>query len=75
MPNLSEMMPLIIPLVIVQFVLLAVTIVHILKHDTYKKGNRIIWLIVAIVGMEFIGPILYFVFGIKTLKMEDIEVV
>lgn len=63
MPNLSEMMPLIIPLVIVQFVLLAVTIVHILKHDTYKKGNRIIWLIVAIVGMEFIGPILYFVFG------------
>ena len=57
------MMPLIIPLVFVQFVLLAVTIVHILKHDTYKKGNRIIWLIVAIVGMEFIGPILYFVFG------------
>ena len=63
MPNLNEMMPLIIPLVIVQFVLLAVTIVHILIHDTYKKGNRIIWLIVAIVGMEFIGPILYFVFG------------
>lgn len=63
MPNINEMMPLIIPLVIVQFVLLAVTIVHILKHDTYKKGNRIIWLIVAIVGMEFIGPILYFVFG------------
>lgn len=63
MPNLNEMMPLIIPLVIVQFLLLAVTIVHILKHDTYKRGNRIIWLVVAIVGMEFIGPIIYFVFG------------
>ena len=63
MPNLNEMMPLIIPLVIVQFILLAVTIVHILKHDTYKSGNRILWLVVAIVGMEFIGPILYFVFG------------
>ncbi|MDY4741879.1 MAG: PLDc N-terminal domain-containing protein [Lachnospira sp.] len=63
MPNLNEMMPLIIPLVIVQFILLAVTIVHILKHDTYKRGNRILWLVVAIVGMEFIGPILYFVFG------------
>lgn len=63
MPNVNEMMPLIIPLVIVQFVLLAVTIIHILKHDTYKRGNRTIWLIVAIVGMEFIGPILYFVFG------------
>lgn len=63
MPNLNEMMPLIIPLVIVQFLLLAVTIVHILKHDTYKRGNRIIWLVVAIVGMEFIGPIIYFIFG------------
>ena len=63
MPNLNEMMPLIIPLVIVQFILLAVTIVHILKHDTYKRGNRILWLVVAMVGMEFIGPILYFVFG------------
>ena len=63
MPNLNEMMPLIIPLVIVQFILLAVTIVHILKHETYKRGNRIFWLIVAIVGMEFIGPILYFAFG------------
>lgn len=63
MPNVNEMMPLLIPLVIVQFVLLAVTIVHILKHDTYKRGNRIFWLVVAIVGMEFIGPILYFVFG------------
>ena len=63
MPNLNEMMPLIIPLVIVQFILLAVTIVHILKHATYKRGNRILWLVVAIVGMEFIGPILYFVFG------------
>ena len=63
MRNLNEMMPLIIPLVIVQFILLAVTIVHILKHDTYKRGNRILWLVVAIVGMEFIGPILYFVFG------------
>lgn len=63
MPNVNEMMPLIIPLVIVQFVLLAVTIVHILKHETYKRGNRIFWLIVAIVGMEFIGPILYFAFG------------
>ena len=63
MPNLNEMMPLIIPLVIVQFILLAVTIIHILKHDTYKRGNRIVWLLIAIVGMEFIGPILYFVFG------------
>ncbi|MGN0317750.1 MAG: PLDc N-terminal domain-containing protein [Lachnospira sp.] len=63
MPNVNEMMPLIIPLIIVQFILLAVTIIHILKHDNYKRGNRIIWLVIAIAGMNFIGPILYFALG------------
>ncbi len=61
--NINEMMPLLIPLVIVEFLLLGYTIYHILTHKTYKRGNRIIWLIVAIVGMNFIGPIIYFIFG------------
>ena len=61
--NINEFLPLIIPLVIVQFGLLFYTIIHILKHDTYKRGNRTIWLIIAIVGMEFIGPVLYLVLG------------
>lgn len=61
--DLNEMMPLLIPLVIVEFGLLAYTIYHILTHNTYKRGNRIIWLIVSIIGMNFIGPIIYFVFG------------
>ena len=61
--TLKEFLPFIIPLVIVQFVLLGYTIYHILTHDHYKRGNRTIWMIVAIIGMEFIGPILYFVLG------------
>ncbi len=61
--TLKEFLPFIIPLVIVQFSLLGYTIYHILTHDHYKRGNRIIWMIVAIVGMQFIGPILYFILG------------
>jgi hypothetical protein len=61
--QLKEFLPFIIPLVIVKFTLLGYTIYHILTHDHYKRGNRIIWMIVAIVGMQFIGPILYFVLG------------
>lgn len=61
--TLKEFLPFIIPLVIVQFSLLGYTIYHILTHDHYKRGNRTIWMIVAIIGMEFIGPILYFVLG------------
>ena len=61
--TLKEFLPFIIPLVIVQLALLGYTIYHILTHDHYKRGTRTLWMIVAIVGMEFIGPILYFVLG------------
>lgn len=61
--NISEILPFLIPLVVIQFSLLAYTIWHILTHKNYKRGNRTIWLIICIVGMNFIGPILYFVLG------------
>ena len=63
MDTLKEWLPFIIPLVIAELILLAVTIRHILKHPNYKRGNRTIWLLVSIIGMEFIGPILYFTLG------------
>lgn len=59
----KEIMPFIIPVMILEICLLVYTIRHILKHDTYKHGNRALWLVVTIVGMQFIGPILYFIFG------------
>ena len=63
MPDIKELLPFLIPLIIVQFVLLALTLHHIFTHNTYKRGNRTLWVIVALIGMEFIGPILYFLLG------------
>ena len=63
MNELTEILPFLIPLVVVEFGLLAYTIWHILSHKTYKRGNRTLWLIVTIVGMQFWGPILYFLLG------------
>lgn len=63
MPDLKELLPFLIPLVILELALLGVTIRHILTHDTYKRGNRAMWLVITIVGMEFIGPVLYFLLG------------
>ncbi len=63
MSELKEWLPFLIPLVLVQLILLVIAIVHILKHDQYKRGSRAIWLAVVIIGMEFIGPVLYFVLG------------
>ncbi len=63
MNEITQILPFIIPLAIAEIGLLAYTIYHILTHKTYKRGNRTLWLVVAIVGMQFIGPILYFVLG------------
>jgi len=63
MEQIQQYLPLIIPIIVVEIVLLIYTLRHILTHDTYKRGNRVLWLVVVIVGMEFIGPILYFLLG------------
>lgn len=63
MDQIMEFLPFLIPLVIVQFGLLGYTIYHILTHNTYKRGNRTLWLIVVIVLMNYVGPILYFLLG------------
>ena len=63
MDKLMEFLPFLIPLVIVQFGLLAYTLHHILTHNNYRRGSRTMWLIITIVLMNFVGPIIYFVFG------------
>lgn len=63
MDMITEMLPFLIPLIVVEFAFLGYTLWHILTHKNYKRGNRTLWLIVTIVGMNFIGPILYFILG------------
>lgn len=61
--NIQEMLPFLIPLVVVQFILLGYTLYHILTHKNYRRGNRTLWLAVSIILMNFVGPILYFLLG------------
>ena len=63
MEKLMELIPFLVPLVIAEIILLVVTLRHILTHDKYKRGNRVLWIVVTIVGMQFWGPILYFLLG------------
>ncbi len=63
MNELKEILPFLIPLIIAEFALLFYTLHHILTHKTYKRGSRTLWVIVAIIGMQFIGPVLYFLLG------------
>lgn len=61
--QITEMLPFLIPLIIAEFALLGYTLWHILTHKNYRRGNRTLWLVVSIIGMNFIGPVLYFIFG------------
>lgn len=63
MEQLMEFLPFLIPLVIAEFALFGYTLHHILTHNTYKRGNRALWLVVTIIFMNFVGPILYFLLG------------
>ena len=63
MIELKEMLPFLVPLLVLQFALLGITLYHILTHDTYKRGSRGLWIAVALIGMEFIGPVLNFLLG------------
>ena len=63
MIELKEMLPFLLPLAVLQFALLGFTLYHILTHNTYKRGSRGLGIAVALIGMEFIGPVLYFLLG------------
>lgn len=61
--KITELLPFIIPLIVAELILLVISLRHIFTHEHYKRGNRVLWVVVVIVGMEFIGPILYFLLG------------
>ncbi len=63
MDNIMEFLPFLIPLIVAEFALFGYTLYHILTHRSYKRGNRVLWLVITIVFMNFIGPILYFLLG------------
>lgn len=62
MEEFMEYLPFLLPLIIIQFVLQIVALVHLLKHPNYRFGNKIFWIIFILLG-QMIGPIVYFVFG------------
>jgi hypothetical protein len=61
MEILGQYIPFLIPLVVIELGLTVAALIHIFTHKTYRKGNRILWVILSFV--QIIGPVLYFVIG------------
>lgn len=62
--NITEYLPILIPLFILQLILLVTAIMHLVKNDRLTQQNKIIWALV-IVFVNIIGPIIYLIFGRK----------
>ncbi|HFL2403698.1 TPA: PLDc N-terminal domain-containing protein [Clostridioides difficile] len=62
MENLMEYLPLLVPVIILDLILMITALVHVLRHPNYKIGNKTIWIIVVLF-ISLIGPILYFTIG------------
>jgi hypothetical protein len=59
--TLIQYLPFLIPLAVIELGLTAAALIHIFTHNTYRRGNRILWVIISFV--QIIGPVLYFVVG------------
>ncbi len=59
--GLVQYLPFLIPLLIIEVGLMAAALIHIFTHKTYRRGNRVLWVILSFV--QIIGPVLYFTIG------------
>ena len=57
-----EYLPFLIPLILAEWTLAIVALVHVLKHPKYHFGNKAIWCIIVLL-VQIIGPVVYFAFG------------
>jgi len=61
---IRDMLPFLIPLLIVQLVLLVIALLDLLKRQHMPGNTRLIWMIV-IIFINIFGPIIYLIFGRK----------
>ncbi|MGD9142441.1 MAG: PLD nuclease N-terminal domain-containing protein [Dehalococcoidia bacterium] len=66
---LVDMLPFLIPLIIVELALLIFALVDLLKRTHMSSNARIIWALV-IIFINLIGPIIYFIFGRKEYPVD-----
>ncbi len=62
MEKLIEYLPILLPILILEWVLAITALVHVIRHPRYRFGNMAVW-VVAVLFIQIIGPIVYFTFG------------
>ncbi len=62
MDTLIKYLPILLPIIILELSLAIFSFIHVLRHPHYKFGNKIVWCIIVLF-VQFIGPVVYFIFG------------
>lgn len=60
--TIVEMLPFLIPLLILQLALLVVALVDLIKRQKVRGDNKVLWALL-IVLVNVIGPVVYLIFG------------
>lgn len=58
MEFLKEYLPIILPIILLEVILMFIALRDVLKRENYKYGNKTIWIFLVVFIMIF-GPILY----------------
>jgi heme/copper-type cytochrome/quinol oxidase subunit 4 len=62
--TITNMLPLLIPLAVIQLALMVIALIDLFKRENMKSNTRLIWVFV-IVLINTIGPIVYLIAGRK----------
>ena len=60
--ELIKLLPLIIPLLVVQLTLQVIALISLKKREKVRFDNKVIWVFIIVLGTLF-GSIAYFIFG------------
>lgn len=58
--DVTELLPFLIPLILLQAVLMITALVMIIRQKEFKYLNKPVWILIA-VFLNLLGPVLYFV--------------
>ena len=67
---IKDLLPFLIPVLIIELVLIVVSLVDLSKRNKVKGGSKVVWVLV-IVLLNLIGPILYLVWGRNVDSKEE----
>ena len=62
MDKLLEILPFLIPIILIELALMVTALIHVLKHPQYRVGTKTMWILIVVL-LQIIGPICYFAFG------------